>query len=171
MSRDVDYIISECQKIARMHGWIFEAEPAILYPDNVTVRFIHPEKPDDIKIFRYNDLTSEPRQFVRNIASILSNEWLSDVKEESKTEDKDSSYRNKLIEQIKAAGQDLIDRAESFVAADLKMIGGFNICIDFPQDGPVEISTNMKTYSMNDKYYKDVVYYADNKPVLVVKGE
>lgn len=153
LGRDADYIISECQEFARMNDWIFEMEPAILYPGNVTVRFVHPEKPDDIKIFRYNDLTSEPRQFVRNIINVLSNEWLSDVKEESKTEDKDSSYRDKLVEQIKAAGQDLIDRAESFVAEDLKMIGGFKIEIDIPQDGPVEISTRMKTYSMNDKYY------------------
>lgn len=151
---DVEYIITECQQLAMDHNWIFEYDPAPLYPGNITVRFVHPKNPNDIMVFKYNDLISEPRQFVREIVTTLTDKWLSSVKKEE-TKPKPQSYRDKLVEQIKLAGQDLIDRAESFVAEDLDLIGGFNISIDFPQDGPIEISTEMNTYCKSESYYKE----------------
>lgn len=153
MERDIDYIVSECQQLAMDHGWSFDYDHAPLYPGNITVGFTHPKNPNDIMTFKYNDLTSSSRQFIRMIVATLTDKWLSDKKEKAKPEPQ--SYRDKLVEQIKLAGQDLIDRAESFVAEDLDLIGGFNISIDFPQDGPIEISTKMNTYCKGDKYYKE----------------
>lgn len=42
-------------------------------------------------------------------------------------------YRDDLIQQIKEAGQELIDRAEEMVGKNTDAITGFNIYIDFPQ--------------------------------------
>lgn len=104
------------------------------------------------KQFMYH--RQDPTSFVQNVIDDIDTDWFSDTKEETKQE-KPQSYRDKLVEQIKLAGQDLVDRAESFVAEDLDLIGGFNISIDFPQDGPIEISTKMNTYCKGDKYYKE----------------
>lgn len=42
-------------------------------------------------------------------------------------------YRNELIQEIKEAGKELIDRADEFIPADLKFISNFSIRIEFPQ--------------------------------------
>lgn len=41
-------------------------------------------------------------------------------------------YRDQLVEMIKAAGQELIDRAETMVAKDLELIGDLDIWIRIP---------------------------------------
>ena len=125
---------------------------------------IDTENKHETKAFKYNDIILTPRAFIRNVVTELNELWFSDNKEELKPEPQ--SYRDKLVEQIKLAGQDLIDRADSFVAEDLDLIGGFNISIDFPQDGPIEISTKMNTYCKGDKYYKEWKEACDK-----VKGE
>lgn len=43
------------------------------------------------------------------------------------------SYRDELVEMIKACGQELIDRAEEMVAEDAKYLTDFNISICLPQ--------------------------------------
>ena len=66
------------------------------------------------------------------------------------------NYRDLLVEYIKAAGQELIDLAESMVDKDLKHISDFSISIDFKQEfGSVpEISWTTSVVSKNafDKY-------------------
>ena len=46
----------------------------------------------------------------------------------------DIEYRDQLVEQIKASGKELIDRAESLVDKDLKLISDFNIFLHFGQE-------------------------------------
>lgn len=43
-------------------------------------------------------------------------------------------YREQLIQQIKDAGQELINRAETMVHPDLDLITDFRITIDFSQE-------------------------------------
>ena len=43
-------------------------------------------------------------------------------------------YNERLIEQVKALGQDVIDRAEDLVGSE-DLITGFDIRLRFPQDG------------------------------------
>lgn len=43
------------------------------------------------------------------------------------------TYRDRLVEMIKACGQELIDRAEEMVAEDAKYLTDFNIHICLPQ--------------------------------------
>lgn len=52
---------------------------------------------------------------------------------------KRSNYRDKLVRQIKEAGQELIDRAEQMVDENADAITGFSIHIDFPQGDCVGI--------------------------------
>ena len=42
-------------------------------------------------------------------------------------------YRDQLVAQIKASGQELIDRAESMVSEDLDLISDFDITLYFHQ--------------------------------------
>ena len=44
------------------------------------------------------------------------------------------TYNEILIEQVKALGQDVIDRAEDLVGSE-DLIAGFDIWLRFPQDG------------------------------------
>lgn len=44
------------------------------------------------------------------------------------------AYRNKLVQQIKDSGQELIDRAEDMVGQGLDAITGFTIHIDMSPD-------------------------------------
>lgn len=41
-------------------------------------------------------------------------------------------YRDQLVEMIKAAGQELVERAETMVAKDLELIGNLDIWIRIP---------------------------------------
>lgn len=49
------------------------------------------------------------------------------------------SYRDDLVQQIKDAGQELIDTAEQMVRKDVRGISGFYIYIEFPQGDRVGI--------------------------------
>lgn len=63
-----------------------------------------------------------------------------------------NDYRNMLVQQIKEAGQELIDRAEEMVDQDTDIISDFNININFPQGDcyPIpEISWTTKVYCKN----------------------
>lgn len=66
------------------------------------------------------------------------------------------TYRDKLVKKIKMAGQELIDRADSFIAADMDLISDFDIHIHFPQDGPIEINNIIGTYCKNEKEFYDM---------------
>lgn len=48
-------------------------------------------------------------------------------------------YREELVKQIKDAGEELIDRAESLVPEKTKGITGFSIDISFPQGDQIPI--------------------------------
>lgn len=52
-----------------------------------------------------------------------------------------SNKRDALVEKIKCAGQDLIDRAESMVAENLDWISDFDIHISFSEGILSEITT------------------------------
>ena len=45
------------------------------------------------------------------------------------------SYRDELVQRIKEAGQELIDRAESMVDKETDYITDFDIYINLPPDG------------------------------------
>lgn len=45
-----------------------------------------------------------------------------------------TKYRSELIEQIKATGQEIIDRAEQMVSEDTKLISDFSITCRFSQE-------------------------------------
>lgn len=49
-------------------------------------------------------------------------------------------YRNNLVQQIKDAGQELINRAETMVHPDLGLITDFYITLSFSQENFPEIS-------------------------------
>ena len=49
-------------------------------------------------------------------------------------------YRDKLVQQIKDAGQELIHRAETMVQPDRDLITDFYITISFSQDNFPEVS-------------------------------
>lgn len=62
------------------------------------------------------------------------------------------SYRDDLVQQIKDAGQELIDTAEQMVRKDARGISGFYIHINFPQGGRVgipEITCSTETICTN----------------------
>ena len=57
-------------------------------------------------------------------------------------------YRQKLIEMVKAAGQDVIDRAEDLVGNG-GLICDFDIWLRFPQDGVPTIELTRSYLSKN----------------------
>ena len=62
------------------------------------------------------------------------------------------SYRDDLVQQIKDAGQELIDTAEQMVRKDVRGISGFYINIYFPQGkcvGIPEITYSTETLCTN----------------------
>lgn len=62
------------------------------------------------------------------------------------------SYRDDLVQQIKDAGQELIDTAEQMVRKDVRGISGFCIRIYFPQGDRVgipEITYSTETICTN----------------------
>lgn len=148
----LDTVTVNLEKYARERNLEIQCFTKPDYPSFLRVRIYYTNMVDEL-LYCYMD-SMDPHEFVDRVIHECEKKWFSDTKEETKQE-KPQSYRDKLVEHIKLAGQDLIDRAESFVAADLDLIGGFNISIDFPQDGPIEISTKMNTYCKGDKYYKE----------------
>ena len=61
-----------------------------------------------------------------------------------------------MVERIKAAGQDLIDRAESFIADDMDCITDMNIKIRFWVDNVTTIEVCTETISKNEiKIYQE----------------
>ena len=48
-------------------------------------------------------------------------------------------YREELVKQIKDAGEELIDRAESLIPEKMEGITGFSIDISFPQGDQIPI--------------------------------
>lgn len=62
----------------------------------------------------------------------------------------DKKYRDELVQTIKDIGQEIINRAESMVHDDCKMITNFNISVDIPQpmDGPPILSWSTSVVSM-----------------------
>ena len=65
------------------------------------------------------------------------------------------SYRDDLVQQIKDAGQELIDTAEQMVRKDIRGISGFYIHINFPQGeyvGIPEITYFTETICKNTYY-------------------
>lgn len=80
--------------------------------------------------------------FVSEVKGVL-DEW--------KKDDRNKKYRDILVEQIKSAGQQLIDRAEEMVSEKLAYVTGFSISIDIPQpaDRPVAISWTTETIDTN----------------------
>lgn len=67
-------------------------------------------------------------------------------------EKRNNEYRDILVNQIKSAGQQLIDRAEEMISENLSYITGFSINIDIPQpsDEPVSISWTVETIGTNE---------------------
>lgn len=63
---------------------------------------------------------------------------------------KQKEYRGFLVEQIKAVGQELIDRAEQMVGPDLDLISDFNIYISFDQGGIPTIDFTTSILSKNN---------------------
>ena len=49
-------------------------------------------------------------------------------------------YREQLVQQIKDAGQELINRAETMIHPDLDLITDFYITLSFSQDSFPEVS-------------------------------
>lgn len=54
--------------------------------------------------------------------------------------DNNKKYRDKLVHQIKDAGQELINRAETMVHSDIDLITDFYITLSFSQDSFPEVS-------------------------------
>lgn len=54
--------------------------------------------------------------------------------------DSNNVYREQLVQQIKDAGQELINRAETMVHSDLDLITEFYITLSFSQESFPEIS-------------------------------
>ena len=68
------------------------------------------------------------------------------------SEEVKKSYRDDLVQQIKDAGQELIDTAEQMVRKDVRGISGFYIHIEFPQGecvGIPEITYSTETLCKN----------------------
>jgi len=62
----------------------------------------------------------------------------------------EKSYRDTLVENIKAAGKELIDRAEQMVAKDLELITDFSIHINISTQEATEIDFTTSVISKNN---------------------
>lgn len=63
---------------------------------------------------------------------------------------KNRNYRDDLVEQIKAAGQELIDRADQMLGPEVDLISGFNIYISFGHGSIPEIDFTTTVLSKNN---------------------
>lgn len=68
-------------------------------------------------------------------------------------------YREQLVQQIKDAGQELINRAETMVHPDLDLITDFYITLSFSQDSfpEVSFSTSVVNKTTCDRFCKKEV--------------
>lgn len=89
------------------------------------------------------EMSYEPPLFFSSAVRTVLEEW--------KKGDRHKKYRDILVEQIKSAGQQLIDRAEEMVSEKLTFVTGFTINVDIPQpaDRPVSISWTAETIDTN----------------------
>lgn len=73
--------------------------------------------------------------------------------------DNNKKYRDKLVQQIKDAGQELINRAETMVHPDLDLITDFYITLSFSQENfpEVSFSTSVVNKTTVDRLYKKEV--------------
>lgn len=73
--------------------------------------------------------------------------------------DNNKKYRDKLVQQIKDAGQELINRAETMVHPDLDLITDFYITLSFSQENfpEVSFSTSIVNKTTVDRLYKKEV--------------
>lgn len=68
-------------------------------------------------------------------------------------------YRDKLAQQIKDAGQELIRRAETMVAPDEDLITGMSITIDFTQGTDARVPEITYTKSVLNKTQVDRMFH------------
>ncbi len=89
------------------------------------------------------EMSYEPPLFFSSAVRTVLEEW--------KKGDQHKKYRDILVEQIKSAGQQLINRAEEMVSEKLTFVTGFTINVDIPQpaDRPVSISWTAETIDTN----------------------
>lgn len=73
--------------------------------------------------------------------------------------DNNKKYRDKLVQQIKDAGQELINRAETMIHPDLDLITDFYIALNFSQENfpEVSFSTSVVNKTTVDRLYKKEV--------------
>ena len=73
--------------------------------------------------------------------------------------DNNKKYRDKLVQQIEDAGQELINRAETMVHPDLDLITDFYITLSFSQENfpEVSFSTSVVNKTTVDRLYKKEV--------------
>lgn len=81
-----------------------------------------------------------------------------------------NGYRNTLVQQIKDAGQELINRAESMVHPENDLITDFSIVIHFEQH--VEATRNIEFHDMSkntpDEYKSyDDYFYGEQTPAVI----
>ena len=74
-------------------------------------------------------------------------------------ETSDKKYREKLVQQIKDAGEELIKRADTLVHPDLELITDFDIILSFSQDRFTDItfSTSVVNKTACDRLCKKEV--------------
>lgn len=74
-------------------------------------------------------------------------------------ETRDKGYREKLVQQIKDAGEELVNRADTLIHPDLELITDFNITLSFSQDCFPEItfSTSVVNKTACDRLCKKEV--------------
>lgn len=88
-------------------------------------------------------------------------------KGEKHMETSNKRYREKLVQQIKDAGEELIKRSDTLVHPDLELITDFNITLSFSQDCFPEIAVgNSLTEPMTendslDNYWFTMMYFSD----------
>lgn len=72
---------------------------------------------------------------------------------------KRENYRDELVQQIKDAGQELINRADTMVHPDLDLITNFSIIINFDQERFPEItfSTSVVNKTLAGWLYPETV--------------
>ena len=143
VKHDLEVVTNIMCDLAKERGLDMMSKTSDLYRNNITFTFKHPDH--DLGLVFIYTIGDDIHEFDMLVRDRIKAEWF----KEDETKQK-QSYRDELVERIKCAGQDLIDRAEVFVAEDLDMIGGFSINIDFPQDGAVSIETVMRTFSKNE---------------------
>lgn len=80
-------------------------------------------------------------------------------------------YRDKLVQQIKDAGQELIRRAETMVAPGEDLITGMSITIDFTQGADARAPEITYTKSVLNKTQVDRMFPKDREPSYRAQGK